>query len=248
MKKNKINKQKNNINKTYVFNRFVVGNSNRFAFECARVVAKYPGNKFNPLFIYGDIGVGKTYLMHAIGNELKFNFPNFKILYITSEKFTYDFIEAIKSNTISKFTNKYINIDCLLIDNIQSLVGKHSSQEEFYNLFNILKDSDKQIVIASDRPQNKLKIEEKLISRFKWGNTVNIQQPDLETRIAILKQKANDKNIVISEDIIIYIAKRINNIRELEGTLLRLAAFFKFTKTPITFDSVKRIFEDIFNI
>lgn len=241
----KINKQKNNIKKTYVFNRFIVGNSNRFAFECARLVAKYPGNKFNPLFICGGVGVGKTYLMHAIGNELKCNFPQFKILYVTSEKFTYDFIEAIKSNTISKFTNKYRNVDCLLIDDIQFLAGKHSSQEEFYNLFNTLKDSDKQIVIASDRPQNKLEIEEKLISRFKWGNTVDIQQPDLETRIAILKQKANDENIAISEDIIIYIAKKINNIRELEGSLLRLAAFFKFTDTPFTLDEVKKIFKDM---
>lgn len=241
----KINKQKNNIKKTYVFNRFIVGNSNRFAFECASLVAKYPGNKFNPLFICGGAGVGKTYLMHAIGNELKCNFPQFKILYVTSEKFTYDFIEAIKSNTISKFTNKYRNVDCLLIDDIQFLAGKHSSQEEFYNLFNTLKDSDKQIVIASDRPQNKLEIEEKLISRFKWGNTVDIQQPDLETRIAILKQKANDENIAISEDIIIYIAKKINNIRELEGSLLRLAAFFKFTDTPFTLDEVKKILKDM---
>lgn len=241
----KINKQKNNIRKKYVFNRFVVGNSNRFAFECARIVAKYPGNKFNPLFICGGVGVGKTYLMHAIGNELKCNFPKFKILYVTSEKFTYDFIEAIKNNTVSKFTNKYRNIDCLLIDDIQFLAGKHNSQEEFYNLFNTLKDSDKQIVIASDRPQNKLEIEEKLISRFKWGNTVDIQPPDLETRIAVLKQKVNDENIVISEDIVIYIAKRINNIRELEGTLLRLTAFFKFTKTPFTLDEVKKILKDI---
>ena len=241
----KINKQKNNIRKTYIFNRFVVGNSNRFAFECARVVAKYPGNKFNPLFICGGVGVGKTYLMHAIGNELKYNFPKFKILYVTSDKFTYDFIEAIKTNTVSKFTNKYRNIDCLLIDDIQFLAGKHNSQEEFYNLFNTLKDSDKQIVITSDRPQNKLEIEEKLISRFKWGNTVDIQTPDLETRITILKQKANDENIVISEDIVIYIAKRINNIRELEGTLLRLVAFFKFTNTHFTLDEVKKIFKDI---
>ncbi len=236
----KINKQNSNIKKTYVFNRFIVGKSNSFAFECARVVAKYPGNKFNPLFICGGVGVGKTYLMHAIGNELKCNFPKFKILYVTSDKFTYDFIEAIKTNTVSKFTNKYRNIDCLLIDDIQFLAGKHNSQEEFYNLFNTLKDSDKQIVITSNRPQNKLEIEEKLISRFKWGNTVDIQPPDLETRIAILKQKANDENIVISEDIVIHIAKRINNIRELEGTLLRLTAFFKFNNISFTLDEVKK--------
>lgn len=241
MKKNKIDKQKKDIKETYVFNRFVVGKSNRFAFECARDVAKYPGNKFNPLFIYGGMGVGKTHLMHAIGNELKCNFPKFKILYVTSQKFTYDFIEAIKSNTISKFTNKYRNIDCLLIDDIQFLAGKHNSQEEFYNLFNKLKDSDKQIVITSDRPQNKLEIDEKLISRFKWGNTVDIQSPDLETRIAFLKQKANDENIMIPEDIVIYIAKRINNIRELEGTLLRLTTFFKFTNTSFMLDEVKDI-------
>ena len=238
---------KDQINPKFTFERFVIGNSNRFAFGCSEAVTKNPGKQFNPLFIYGGVGLGKTHLMHAIGNELKKNFPNFKMLYVTCEKFVSDFIGSLTSpEKISSFKNKYRNLDCLLIDDIQFLIGKDSSQEEFFNIFNTLKDNGKQIVIASDRPQSKLEIEERLISRFKWGNTVDIQQPDLETRIAILRKKAEEEGFSVPDDIIIFIAKKIkSNIRELEGILLRVTSFIKFTNTPFTLDAVKTILKDV---
>ena len=238
---------KDQINPKFTFERFVIGNSNRFAYGCAEAVTKNPGKQFNPLFIYGGVGLGKTHLMHAIGNELKKNFPNFRMLYVTCEKFVSDFISSLTSpEKISSFKNKYRNLDCLLIDDIQFLIGKDSSQEEFFNIFNTLKDNGKQIVIASDRPQSKLEIEERLISRFKWGNTVDIQQPDLETRIAILRKKAEEEGFSVPDDIIIFIAKKIkSNIRELEGTLLRVTSFIKFTNTPFTLDTVKTILKDV---
>ncbi len=238
---------KDQINPKLTFERFVIGNSNRFAYGCAEAVTKNPGKQFNPLFIYGGVGLGKTHLMHAIGNELKKNFPNFRMLYVTCEKFVSDFIGSLTSpEKISSFKNKYRNLDCLLIDDIQFLIGKDSSQEEFFNIFNTLKDNGKQIVIASDRPQSKLEIEERLISRFKWGNTVDIQQPDLETRIAILRKKAEEEGFSVPDDIILFIAKQIkSNIRELEGNLLRITSFIKFTNTPFTLDAVKTILKDV---
>ncbi len=238
---------KDQLNSKYTFDRFIVGNSNRFASGCAEAVTKNPGKQFNPLFIYGGVGLGKTHLMHAIGNELKKNFPNFRILYVTCEKFASDFIEAIRfPEKMTEFKSKYRNLDCLLIDDIQFLVGKDSSQEEFFNIFNTLKDSGKQIVIASDRPQDKLEVEERLISRFKWGNTVDIQAPDTETRIAILKKKAAEEGFTVPDDVIMFIASQIkSNIRELEGTLLRVTSFIKFTNTPFTLDSVKTILKDV---
>lgn len=240
---------KDQLNPNLTFERFIVGNSNRFASGCGEAITKNPGKLFNPLFIYGGVGLGKTHLMHAIGNELKKNFPNFRVLYVTCEKFVSDFIEAIRfQEKMSSFKNKYRNLDCLLIDDIQFLVGgnKDRSQEEFFNLFNTLKDNGKQIVIASDRPQSKLEIEERLISRFKWGNTVDIQPPDLETRIAILKKKSEEEKISVPEDVIMFIASQIkSNIRELEGALLRVTSFIKFTNTPFTLDSVKIILKDV---
>ena len=239
---------KDQLNPKLTFDRFIVGNSNRFASGCAEAVTKNPGKQFNPLFIYGGVGLGKTHLMHAIGNELKKNFPNFRILYVTCEKFVSDFIEAIRfPDKMPAFKNKYRNLDCLLIDDIQFLTKNAGrSQEEFFNIFNTLKDSGKQIVIASDRPQDKLEVEERLVSRFKWGNTVDIQKPDLETRIAILKKKAEEEGFSVPEDVILFIASQIkSNIRELEGTLLRVTSFIKFTNTPFTLDAVKTILKDI---
>lgn len=240
---------KDQLNPKLTFERFIVGNSNRFASGCAQAVTNNPGKQFNPLFIYGGVGLGKTHLMHAIGNELKKNFPNFRILYVTCEKFVSDFIEAIRfqQDKMSAFKNKYRNLDCLLIDDIQFLTKKTDrSQEEFFNIFNTLKDSGKQIVIASDRPQDKLEVEERLVSRFKWGNTVDIQKPDLETRIAILKKKAEEEGFSVPEDVTLFIASQIkSNIRELEGTLLRVTSFIKFTNTPFTLDTVKTILKDI---
>jgi len=241
---------KDQINSKYTFDRFVVGNSNRFAQASAEAVAKNPGKQFNPLFIYSGVGLGKTHLLHAIGNAMKQQNPNFRLLYTSCEKFVNEFIAKIRSGDseqIASFKNKYRNLDCLFIDDIQFLMDKDSSQEEFFNIFNELKDSGKQIVIASDRPQNELnKIEERLISRFKWGNTVDIKTPDLETRIAILRKKAEEENFAVPDDIILFVAKQIkSNIRELEGALLRVTSFIKFTNTPFTLDTVKTLLKDV---
>jgi chromosomal replication initiator protein len=188
--------QKDQINSKYVFERFVVGASNRFAHGCCQAVAKNPGNQFNPLFLYGGVGLGKTHLLHAIGNYIKTLNPSLRLLYVTCEKFVSEFIEAIRFGNPSLFKNKYRSLDCLLIDDIQFLVGKESSQEEFFYIFNSLYDSRKQIVVSSDRPPKELdKVEERLISRFGWGVTADIQAPDLETRIAILRKKAEDEKL-----------------------------------------------------
>jgi chromosomal replication initiator protein len=239
--------QKDQINSKYVFDRFVVGSSNRFAHGCCEAVAKNPGNQFNPLFLYGGVGLGKTHLLHAIGNYIKTLNPSLRLLYVTCEKFVSEFIEAIRFGNPASFKNKYRSLDCLLIDDIQFLVGKESSQEEFFYIFNSLYDSRKQIVVSSDRPPKELdKVEERLISRFGWGVTADIQPPDLETRIAILRKKAEDEKLYIPDDVVIYIATQIkSNIRELEGSLLRITAFSAFTGTPLTVDSVQKILKDI---
>ncbi len=239
--------QKDQINSKYVFERFVVGASNRFAHGCSEAVAKNPGKQFNPLFIYGGVGLGKTHLLHAIGNYIKQSNPSLRILYATAEKFTTEFIESLRFDKMTSFKNKYRSLDCLLIDDIQFLVGKESSQEEFFYIFNSLYDSRKQVVISSDRPPKELeKVEERLISRFEWGIIADIQPPDLETRIAILRKKAEDEKLYVPDDVILYIATQIkSNIRELEGSLLRITAFSAFTGTPLTVDSVQKILKDV---
>ncbi|MDR1942484.1 MAG: chromosomal replication initiator protein DnaA [Endomicrobium sp.] len=239
--------QKDRINPKYIFERFVVGASNRFAHGCSEAVAKNPGKQFNPLFIYGGVGLGKTHLLHAIGNYIKQSNASLRVLYVTCEKFVSEFIEAIRFGNPASFKNKYRSLDCLLIDDIQFLVGKESSQEEFFYIFNSLYDSRKQIVVSSDRPPKELeKVEERLVSRFGWGVTADIQAPDLETRIAILRKKAEDEKFYVPDDIILYIATQIkSNIRELEGSLLRITAFSAFTGTPLTVDSVQKILKDI---
>ena len=239
--------QKDQINPKYIFERFVVGSSNRFAHGCAEAVAKNPGKQFNPLFIYGGVGLGKTHLLHAIGNYIKQVSPAMRILYVTTEKFTSEFIDSLRFDKMTSFKNKYRNLDCLLIDDIQFLGGKDSSQEEFFNMFNALHTSGKQIVVTSDRPPKDLdKVEKRLISRFEWGITADIQSPDLETRIAILRKKAEDEKLYVPDDVLLYIATQIkSNIRELEGSLLRITAFSAFTGTPLTVDSVEKILKDI---
>lgn len=239
--------QKDQINPKYVFDNFVMGASNRFALNCAEAVAKTPGKQFNPLFIYGGVGLGKTHLLHAIGNYIKLHSPALRILYVTSEKFLTDYVEAIRFSKLDSFKHKYRSLDCLFIDDIQFLIGKESSQEEFFYIFNSLRDSSKQIVISSDRPPKDLKnVEERLISRFEWGVITDIGPPDLETRIAILRKKAEDERLTIPNDVILFIASQIkSNIRELEGSLLRISAFAVFTGTPLTVDSVKKILQDI---
>lgn len=233
------------VNPNFKFKNLIVGRSNKSAFECAKMISINPGKKFNPLFICGETAVGKTFLMHAIGNKLKYNFPKFKVLYVTSEKFDCDFIDAIKSNNISKFRNKYRNIDCLLIDDIQFLTGKHNSQEEFRALFNILKNNEKQIVIASDRHQDKLKIEENLKTMFKYGKTVDILPPNLKIKTNILKEKAKEENISISKDIINFLTHKTNDIRELQGMLLRVITLHTFAKEPITLNMLKNSIKEL---
>jgi chromosomal replication initiator protein len=239
--------QKDQINPKYIFGGFVIGASNRFAHGCAEAVAKSPGKQFNPLFIYSGVGLGKTHLLHGIGNYIKQTALNLKVLYTTCEKFVTDFIESLRFGNVSSFKNKYRNLDCLLIDDIQFLVGKESSQEEFFHMFNSLFNSKKQIVIASDRPPKGLEgVEERLISRFEWGIIADIQPPDLETRIAILHKKAEEEKIYVPDDVILYIATQVkSNIRQLEGSLLRITAFSLFTGTPLTVDSVQKMLKDI---
>jgi chromosomal replication initiator protein len=239
--------EKDQINPKYVFPGFVVGASNRFAHGCCEAVAKSPGKQFNPLFMYSGVGLGKTHLLHAIGNYIKQATPNSKVMYVTCEKFVTEFIESIRFDKVSSFKSKYRGLDCLLIDDIQFLMGKESSQEEFFHMFNNLFNSKKQVVVSSDRPPKELEgVEERLISRFEWGIIADIQPPDLETRIAILRKKAEEEKIYIPDDVVIYIASQIkSNIRQLEGSLLRITAFSLFTGTPLTVDSVQKILHDI---
>ncbi|MCA6069544.1 MAG: chromosomal replication initiator protein DnaA [Endomicrobium sp.] len=239
--------QRDQVNLKYIFSGFVVGASNRFAHGCAEAVAKSPGKQFNPLFIYSGVGLGKTHLMHAIGNYVKQTYPNLKVLYVTCEKFVTEFIESIRFDKVPFFKSKYRSVDCLLIDDIQFLVGKESSQEEFFHMFNNLFNAKKQLVISSDRPPKELEgVEERLISRFEWGIIADIQPPDLETRIAILRKKAEEEKIYVPDDVILHIATHIKlNIRQLEGSLLRITAFSLFTGTPLTVDSVQKMLKDI---
>jgi chromosomal replication initiator protein len=235
------------FNPKYTFDNFVVGASNRFAHASCEAVAKMPGKQFNPMFIYGGVGLGKTHLLHAMGNYICKNNPSLKVLYVTSEKFINEFIDSLRFEKPASFRNKYRNVDCLLIDDIQFLVGRQSSQEEFFYTFNTLYDSKKQVVITSDRPPKELPtLEPRLISRFEWGVIADIQPPDLETRIAILRKKAEAEHLYIPDDVILYIATQVkSNIRELEGSLLRITAFSAFTGTPLTVDSVQKILRDV---
>lgn len=235
------------FNPRYIFDRFVVGPSNRFAHASCEAVAKDPGRQFNPLFLYGGVGLGKTHLLHAIGNYIRKNNPSLRVLYVTSEKFINEFIDSLRFEKPASFRNKYRNLDCLLIDDIQFLVGRQSSQEEFFYTFNTLYDSHKQVVITSDRPPKELPtLEPRLISRFEWGVIADIQPPDLETRIAIVRKKAEEEKLFIPDDVTLYIATQIKtNVRELEGSLLRITAFSAFTGTPLTVDSVQKILKDV---
>ncbi|MFH1380535.1 MAG: chromosomal replication initiator protein DnaA [bacterium] len=235
------------FNPKYTFETYIVGSSNRFAQAAAEAVSREPGKAFNPLFLYGGVGLGKTHLMHAIGHQTRQLHPNARVLYITSERFINEFIDSLRSDKPSHFRNKYRNLDCLLIDDIQFLMGKGRSEEEFFYTFNSLFDSHKQIVISSDRPPKEISsLEERLISRFEWGVVADIQPPDLETRIAILRKKAETEKLYVPDDVILFIASRIkSNIRELEGSFIRVVAFSSLTRTQLTVDTAKEIIKDI---
>ena len=235
-----------NINKRQRFDTFVVGNSNRFATAAAQAVANDPGNIYNPLFIYGNSGLGKTHLMHAIGNSILEAYPSAKVRYVTSETFTNEIINAIQNHTVKDFQEKYRTIDCLIIDDIQFLENKERTQEEFFHTFNALKESNKQIVISSDRnPQSMDKLEERLRSRFASGLTVDIQPPDLETRIAIIRKKAEIENIAMPNEVIQTVATSIdNNIRMIEGAFNRIVAYASIMHLPIDMKVTETVLRD----
>lgn len=215
------------LNEKYTFDTFVIGSGNRFAHAASLAVAEAPAKAYNPLFIYGGVGLGKTHLMHAIGQYVQDQKLGTKIAYVSSEQFTNDFINSIRDNKTVQFRNKYRNIDVLLIDDIQFLAGKEQTQEEFFHTFNALHNDQKQIIISSDRPPKEIPtLEDRLRSRFEWGLITDITPPDLETRIAILRKKANAEQLDVSNEVMLYIASQIDtNIRELEGALTRVIAY-----------------------
>ncbi|UOF91757.1 chromosomal replication initiator protein DnaA [Fodinisporobacter ferrooxydans] len=235
------------LNPKYRFETFVIGAGNRFAHAASLAVAEAPAKAYNPLFIYGGVGLGKTHLMHAIGHYVLQQNPSSKVLYISSEKFTNEFITAIMNNKGADFRNKYRNIDVLLIDDIQFLAGKEQTQEEFFHTFNALHDAEKQIIISSDRPPKEIPtLEDRLRSRFEWGLTTDIQIPDLETRIAILYKKAKADGLDIPDEVIMYIANKIDtNIRELEGALIRVVAYSSLTNRDMSMELAEEALRDI---
>jgi chromosomal replication initiator protein len=232
----------------YTFDSFVIGQSNRFAHAAALAAAETPGTQYNPLFIYGGVGLGKTHLLQAIGNYALRNHPGKKVRYLTLETFTNDFINSLRDDSIEGFKNRYRTVDLLLIDDIQFLHKKEQTQEEFFHTFNTLYDAQKQIVITSDRhPKSLATVEDRLVSRFEWGLITDIQPPDLETRVAILQKKARADGVVLADDdVLMLIASRVpTNIRELEGCLTRVVAFSSFTKRPINVDLAREVLKDI---
>jgi chromosomal replication initiator protein len=241
------NKTISNFNPKYTFESFVVGNSNRFAHAASLAVAETPSKAYNPLFIYGGVGLGKTHLMHAIGQYVFLNNPHTKVIYVSSEKFTNELINSIRENKTVQFRNNYRNMDVLLIDDIQFLAGKESTQEEFFHTFNTLYEANKQIIISSDRPPKEIPtLEDRLRSRFEWGLITDIQPPDLETRIAILRKKAQLENINVHNDVLVYIANKIqSNIRELEGALIRVVAYSSLTGKEVVPELVQEALKDI---
>ncbi len=241
-----ITTNRSTLNPKYTFDTFVVGNSNRFAHAAALAVGNEPGKAYNPLFLYGGVGLGKTHLMHAIGNRILENSNTTNVLYVTSEKFTNQLINAIKDNKNEVFRNKYRSIDVLLIDDIQFIAGKERVQEEFFHTFNSLYEDRKQIIISSDKPPRDIQfLEDRLKSRFEWGLLADISCPDYETRLAILRKKAQDENILIDDFILSDIANKIDsNIRELEGVFNKIVARASLIHSPITIELAENIINE----
>ncbi len=235
------------LNPKYVFETFVIGSSNRFAHAAAVAVAEAPGKAYNPLLIYGESGLGKTHLLHAIGHYVRSLFTGVRVRYVSSEEFTNDFINAIRDDRAASFQRRYRDVDVLLIDDIQFLEGKIQTQEEFFHTFNTLHNANKQIVITSDRPPKRLEaLEDRLRNRFEWGLITDVQPPDLETRIAILRKKASTERMTAPPDVLEFIASKIQtNIRELEGALIRVTAFASLNRQPVELTLAEIVLKDL---
>jgi len=244
---NELPNHKSNVNPNYTFDNFVEGKSNQLAKAASLQVGENPAVAYNPLFLYGGVGLGKTHLLHAIGNQIMANNPNAKVLYLHSERFVADMVKALQTNAMNEFKRYYRTVDALLIDDIQFFAGKDRSQEEFFHTFNALLESQQQVILTCDRyPKEINGVEERLKSRFGWGLTVSVEPPELETRVAILMSKAELANINLPYEVAFFVAKRIrSNVRELEGALKRIIANAHFTGKPITLDFVKDALRDL---
>lgn len=245
-----INYQKANLISKYRFDTFVVGGNNKFAHSASLAVAESPGEVYNPLYLYGGAGLGKTHLMHSVGHFILDQDPDMKVLYVTSEQFTNEVIESIRSGNAAKMNRlreKYRTVDVLLIDDVQFIIGKESTQEEFFHTFNVLHSAGKQIILSSDKPPKEMEtLDERFRSRFEWGLIADIQPPDYETRMAILKKNAENDNKKIREEVFQYIATNIkSNIRELEGAYNKVIAFSRLNKVEITLDNIEEALKDI---
>lgn len=241
--------QEAGLNSRYVFQNFVVGDNNRLAHAACQAVAEQPAQAYNPLFLYGGVGLGKTHLMQAIGNEVLVRDPRTLVHYVSAENFMNELIQSIRTGKTFEFKNRYRNVDLLLIDDIQFLAGKESTQQEFFHTFNALYDANKQIVVTSDRPPKEIPtLEERLRSRFEWGLITDLQAPNLETRIAILKKKVEKEQIIIPDEVLVLIAERVtHNIRELEGALIRLLAFASLTGSEINLEMAREVLATFLN-
>ncbi len=236
-----------NLNRKYTFEEFVSGSSNQFAYAAAMAVANNPATTYNPLFIYGGVGLGKTHLVNAIGNAILKKSPQMRICYYTSEKFMNELINSLRYNRMDEFRNKFRSMDVLLIDDIQFIAGKERTQEEFFHTFNALYESHKQIIVTSDKfPKDIPGLEERLRSRFEWGLIADIQPPDVETKLAILKMKAEQNSIKLPEDVALFLANSVcNNVRELEGYLIRIGAYASLTAVPVSLEMTRDVLKDI---